>query len=243
MLQALAGQRLVEPAMALAGTGGQAQHLQRVGGIGHRPSQAAAQQPGRAALHRRVLPRGQQPAVRGMGQRLVVEVLADVGLVQPDGAPGRQRQVLQVDQIQPQRQTACVVQVQMPEPGVGRGRQRQFHPVVHAVPIALVPNPASGRALAPRRCRAQQGYRGDTAIGLVATQPEVGRAGLQCAGGKQVDHQAPALQRPQPAVGLQHGVQPAVTLGQNPRGRRCGIGLHGRRGRRGRGGSVAAAGG
>ena len=230
MLQALAGQRLVEPAVALAGTGSQAQHLQRVGGIGRRLAQATAQQPGHAARHRRVLPRGQQPAVAGMRQRLVVEVLADVGLVQPDGGPGRQRQVLQVDQVQPQRQRAGVVQLHMPEPGVCCGRQHQLHPVLHTAPIALVPHAATVRLLAARRRRPQQGHWRGAAIGLMAAQPEVGGAGLQRAGGKQVDRQPAATQHLQPAVGLQHGLQPAVTLGQNPRGRRGGIGRHGRRG-------------
>ncbi len=252
MLQAPVGQWLVQQAVALAGTRGLAQHLQCVGGKGIGPAQAAAEQPGRATVHRLVLARGQQHTVRRMLQRLVVQVLADIGLVQAQRIPGCQRHVLQVDQVQPQRRRAGVGQLHMPEPGICLRRQHQFQRVAHTAPQALLPHPAAMGLLAPRRRRAQQRHRAEAAIGLVAAQPEVGQAGLQRAGREQVDGESTALQALQATMGLQPrlqaGPQPAAGLGQHPHGggsggRRHGgwgasAGAAGRR-RRGRGGRCA----
>ena len=209
MLQALAGQRLAQQAFCRAGPARQAQHLQGVGGKAHRLAQAAAQQPRHPALHRRVLPRCQHAAVLGVVQRLVVEVLADISLVEPDRGPRRQRHVLQIHQVQPQRQRALVLQIHMPEPRRRAGRQHQLDPVGHATPPALVPDPARTRQarllLAPRRGRAEQRCEADAAIGLMAAQPKIGRARLQRAGRKQVQRQPAAGQGLQATVGMQRG--------------------------------------
>ncbi len=65
-----------------AGSGPQAMDLQGIGRVADPLPQGPDQAPGVAPPHGLVLPRGQHPTPLGVGQRGVVEILADVVLVE-----------------------------------------------------------------------------------------------------------------------------------------------------------------
>ncbi len=110
--------------------------LQGIGRIADAFPQGADQAPGITPAHGLILPRGQHPTPVGVGQRGVVEVLADVVLVEAHRAVMGQGQVLCVDQVQGGHGIAGIFQGHMPEPGRRRLRQDQRDGEANVLPGA-----------------------------------------------------------------------------------------------------------
>ena len=142
VLEAGAGQPIRQRHGVQPRAGRQAMHLQGIGRVAHRLPQRADQTPGVPSAHREVLARRQHPAVLRVGQRGVVEVVADVVLVEPHRAVVSEPQVLGVDEVERHPIRSQVLQLDMPEPGGGGLRQGQAQGAADAAPVS---RPAAAR--------------------------------------------------------------------------------------------------
>ena len=215
LLQALprqAGrQRGRRPALA----GRMAPHLRGVGRKALRAPQRAGQQPGVQAALRLVLARRQQHAVRGVVQRLQVEVVADVELVGARRAVVAQAHVLHQHGRHLAAGAAGVVDLQVPEQRRLLRGQAQLQAQRQAVPRAAHLERAIGPVHAERRQRPQQRCSAPRVARVAPTQPDVGRPTFQLVAGKQVEHQPGRQQQPaQRAVGQQLGFEAGLVADQ-----------------------------
>ena len=174
--------------------------LERVGGEAHAAVQRADHRPRLTAAHRQVLAHGEHAPALRVGERRVVDVLADVVLVHADRAVVRQRQVLRVDEVHGDRGVRRVLERDVPEP---RGRpcgehQREGDAEPCHSPVARSPAASS---------RSASGLRGPSSgvhasVGAEPPQIEVGRPALHLRSREQVEHDVAVLHAAERAVGV-----------------------------------------
>src|SRR5215469_17943552 len=99
MLQATARQLGYRSQRRAVSATGQRVNLQGVRGERGTPAQRADQRPGMAPVNGEILTGSQRDPMRRIRQWGVIEVLADVVLVEAHGSVRRQRQILRVGQI------------------------------------------------------------------------------------------------------------------------------------------------
>ena len=161
--------------------------LQGIGGERGRALQRAEQGPGMAAADGEVLARGDDPAALVVGQWREVDVMADVMLVQPQCAIGREGDVLDPHQFQRLHRVTGVADLDAPEPGRRVLRQHQLDLPLQARGRAGRAEAIAAEVQARRAGRAEQRQKVD-AIGALPAQPQAGRRGLDLAADEQAQH-------------------------------------------------------
>ena len=187
----------------------QAMELDRVGAKALRAPQRSGDEPRMAAADAEVLPHRQHDAARRVLQRRVVDVLAEVVLVQPHRGVLRERNVLRADEIHRLGVRAGVLQRDVPEPRRRRLGQHQRHAKGDALPLT---RDVQRVGVEPHRARAARPeQRRPLHARAVAPQVQVGRAALQFVAEEGVhDHRAAidAMDRP---IGVHVHRQPGRT--------------------------------
>ncbi len=200
--QALGFQRGRWPAVAR----GKPMQLQCVGAEAVAVAQRSDAKPWLPPADREVLPHGEHRPERRVLQWRVIEVLADVVLVQPHRAVVGQRNVLCVDQIDPACLACGVLQRDMPEPRRRRPGQHQRHAKAQARPLAGDLDAVPARADSARAAGPEQRRPFDA--GAMAAQIEVGRTALELVAEKGVDHHVAVIDASDGAVPVHLHDQP-----------------------------------
>jgi len=142
-----------------------------------------------------------------MCKRRVVDVLADVVLIQPHGRIRREREVLQEQHVETHRFGTGVLDAHVPEPGWRVGRKPQGHAVTKPLPIARafelagigVDAPAR-RAARPEQPCGLEGRLCSLICSRKAPQDQVGRAAFERRADEQVNDNVAEGQTAQSAV-------------------------------------------
>ena len=127
----------------------------------------------------------------------MIDVLADVVLVEPDAAIRCKRDVLGIDHIDLSVDIVRILEIDVPEPARSLMRQLQRHRIADALPGADTDPPVLSDAAASRTARRpQQTDHLDRALRSSSSQIEIRRAGFERTSGKQVDRRRPMLDPP-----------------------------------------------
>ena len=186
----------------------QTQGLQAIGGPGDGPRRGQREQ-GRMLPLRigQVLPRDQHGAGLRVRQGAVVEVLADVELVDAHRLEGRQRHILQQHRIHHAGAGPLTADLQAPAPPGLIRRQRTVELDLQAGRLdGATPLPAL-HLPAPTAARTHQGDGLHHAIALAQSQVQGRGAGLHGGTGEQLQAQRIEHQGVQGAVGVKAGTQ------------------------------------
>ena len=142
VLAACAGEaRRDESDRCLTGTGGETVELERVSGEAHAAVQRADHRPRLTAAHRQVLASGEHAPALRVGERRVVDVVADVVLVHADCAVVRQRKVLRVDEVHGDLGVRRVLHPDVPQPRGAFLGEHQREGDAEPEPLAGRPQP------------------------------------------------------------------------------------------------------
>jgi hypothetical protein len=205
VLAACAGEaRRDESDRCLTGTSGETVELERVSGEADAAVQRADHRPRLTAAHRQVLASGEHAPALRVGERRVVDVLANVVLVHADCAVVRQRKVLRVDEVHGDLGVCRVLHPDVPQPrGAFLGEHQRER---DAEPEALAGRSQPG-GVEPQRERTTRPEKWRPRD-LVAKPPqiEVGWPALHLRSREQVEHDVAVLHAADRAVGVHvHG--------------------------------------
>src|SRR5215813_194324 len=178
----------------------EAVELERVGAKARRLRKRTDQCPRMALADGEILSRRQHDPVRGMRQRRVIEVLADVVLVEAHGAVIREGEVLRVEQVNRLDTPTAILDRDMPEPGRRRRSQSQRHtkakpfPLTGDIEAALVEPHGAGTS------RTEQRRPFDARA--APTQKEIGGASLDLVPEEGIDQDIAMIDAADRAVGI-----------------------------------------
>ncbi len=181
-------------------TTGQTMNLHRIGRERFALTQRADQAPRVTPARREVLPRGDDAASLAMHERRVIDVLADVVLVQPHRAVRRERKVLRIDQVDVLRRIAAVVQLHVPEPRRRVVRQHQPHAVLQPLPGTGARQRVAARDTGKTRRAARPEQRGALQRRVMPAQVQVRRPALELVADEQIDDEVTAVDTADRAV-------------------------------------------
>src|ERR1700676_3667847 len=151
----------------------------------------------------------------------MVDVLADVVLIEPHRAIRREGQVLYISQIDGSLCFAHVFQPYMPEPGSRSSCEHERNCVVDALPVTDANQISRGVLVKPGTAdRPDEGSRFDGWYAFA--QIQIRRATLDLIADEQRQRDLPVLEAPQRSVSVDFGAQTGGVREQFTHGRRSG---------------------
>ena len=156
----------------------------------------------------KILPRRHRPPMPLVAQRRVIDVLADVVLVQADRTVSGEPDVLRIDEIELEVGVLGVLDIHMPEPAGALMRQLQSHRIAKALPRtdpdpSVLGDPASAR----RARRPEQAASLATSVRQATAQVELGKPALYGVRQEQIDHRRAMVDTPDTAMVIDFDTQ------------------------------------